>query len=76
MDPPRSLEFCSRRGLSHCGRWELESRDGSTVVRFRLQFQLRGVEAMALRAIGVHQFLERHVQESIQGLKRALENGA
>lgn len=76
MDPPHLLEFCSTRGFEHCGRWELQSENGATRVRFRIRYRLSRVEAVVLRAAGLDQFVSRHVEESIQGLRRALERNA
>jgi uncharacterized membrane protein len=75
IDPPYYLEFCSTRGVQHCGRWELEARGEETHVRFRITYRLSGIESMVLRATGMKQFLARHVEGSIAGLKHALENG-
>ncbi|NLC56714.1 MAG: hypothetical protein GX774_07760 [Armatimonadetes bacterium] len=75
MDPPHLLEFCSTRGFDHCGRWELEARDGVTLVRFRIRYRLSRMEAVVMRAAGLNQFVSQHVEESIEGLRRALANG-
>jgi len=75
MDPPRMLEFRSFAGFEHRGRWELDTQDGITCVRFRLEYHLSGIEAVVLRTAGMRQFLTRHVRGSISSLRRALENG-
>jgi len=44
-------------------------------VRFRLEYRLSGLGSVVMRAAGLNQFLSQHVQGSIDGLRRALENG-
>ena len=75
MDPPRMLEFQSTSGVEHRGRWGLESEGQITRVRFRLEYRLSGLGSVVMRAAGLNQFLSQHVQGSIDGLRRALENG-
>ena len=74
VTPPTRLEFRSTGGLQHSGRWDLESRDGLTCVRFRIEYRLTALEAAVLRASGLRGFLERHVRQSVAGLRRAVES--
>jgi len=66
------LEFRSTRGFEHRGRWALEVRDGQTCVSFRIDYKLSALESLLLHAAGLPQFLTRHVEGSIEALKRAL----
>lgn len=76
MEPPRRLEFRSITGFEHRGSWELDTHNnGCTWVRFRIEYRLNTIESLALRASGMKHFLTRHVEGSVESLKRALENG-